>query len=124
MIRYIDIDGKPKPADFSIVVVARVAKACGTDVTGLVEIVQGLGDECAFLEFAAKVGAEALTAGAKREGTADRYSEFDLHDIFTADITVSSTLVTMLVETLTEKPVFQEPTEASATPKKRKRGDE
>ena len=58
-------------------------------------------------EFAAKVGAEALNFGAKREATGKVYDEFDLYDAFTANIALASEMVTALVETLTEREVFR-----------------
>ena len=122
MGRYFTVNGTEQPADFSIVMVARLAKRCGTDITGLVEKVQSLSDEGDFLEFAAKVGAEALNFGAKREATGKVYDEFDLYDAFTANIALASEMVTALVETLTEREVFSEPTATSAkTESRRKR---
>lgn len=122
MVRYFSVNGTEQPADFSIVMVARLAKRCDTDITGLVEKVQSLSDEGDFLEFAAKVGAEALNFGAKREATGKVYDEFDLYDAFTANIALASEMVTALVETLTEREVFSEPTATSAqTESRRKR---
>lgn len=122
MVRYFSVNGTEQPADFSIVMVARLAKRCDTDITGLVEKVQSLSDEGDFLEFAAKVGAEALNFGAKREATGKVYDEFDLYDAFTANIALASEMVTALVETLTEREVFSEPTATSAkTESSRKR---
>lgn len=122
MVRYFEVNGQQCPADYSIVMVARLAKRCGTDITGLVEMVQGLSDEGDFLEFAAKVGTEALNFGAKREATGMVFSEFDLYDAFTADVAIAGEMVTALVETLTDKEVFSEPTATSAkTEGKRKK---
>ena len=124
MVQYFEVNGSQEPADFNVMVAATLARECGTDITGMVEQVQTYQGEVDFLEFAAKAGAEALNAGAKREGTGKSFTKYDLYDAFTRDLSLAAEFVTGLIKSLSGEAVFSEPTKESALPKKRKKSAE
>lgn len=120
MIRYFEINGAQEPADFNIMTSATLARECGTDITGLVEKLQSYTNEIDYIDFAAKVGVEALNAGAKRNATGKTFTVYDLYDAFTANFALAAELITAFVQAMTGESVFPAPAETLAEKKKGK----
>lgn len=125
MIHYIKINGADKPADFSIMTVAQIAAVNGTDITGLVERIQKYSTEAEYLEFVASAGAVALNAGAKRESTGEKFTEFDLYDALSLDMSIAQVIIDKLFGSMNGNAVFQQPPVAAAPkrPKSKKNNE-
>lgn len=124
MVQYFEINGVQEPADFNVMVAATLARECGTDITGMVELVEKFTGEVEYIDFAAKTGVEALNAGAGRMRTGKTFTKYDLYDAFTQNFSLAADFVTALIKSLSGESVFQEPTMESAPSKKRKRSAE
>lgn len=123
MIRQVTIAGVECPADFSIMTLAALADEYGTDITGLAEMLRDGKSATEHIRFVARVGVAALNAGALRAGVEKRYTEYDIYDEMTADMTIAEQLLGALGETFKGEAVFPMPSVPTAKPKKKKGGE-
>lgn len=122
MIRQLNISGEQCPADFSIFTLAQLAQKYDTDITGLGELLAKQTTLEEQMRLVATIGVLALNNGAKREGIDKRYTEYDLYDALTADISLSGELLGAFAETFKGSTVFPTPSKTTAKPKRVKGG--
>lgn len=129
MLRYIQVNNESLPVDFSIMTAVKIADSYNVDITGISEVFTSLDTLEEQLNFIARVGAIALTEGSLRKAAeegispkeAKRYTEWDVVDILTADLSVSETLLGYLTESFESSKVFQKPQATPVASKKKKR---
>lgn len=129
MLRYITSNNEQLPADFSLMTAVKIAKAYGTDITGISEIFSKLDDAESQLIFLSRVGAIALTEGSLRCAVethipiteAKRYTEYDVIDMLTVDMSMAEELTRHLSESFENLAVFQKPQATPVAPKTKKR---
>lgn len=122
MIRHLNISGEPCPADFSIFTLAQLARKYDTDITGLGELLAQQTSLEEQIRLVASIGEVALNNGAKREGIRKHYTEYDLYDALTADMSLSGEILSAFSETFKGSTVFPMPSKGTAKPKKPKGG--
>lgn len=128
MLRYIQVNNESLPVDFSIMTAVKIANSYKVDITGISEVFTNLGTLEEQLSFIARVGSIALTEGSLRKAAeeginpieAKRYTEYDVLDILTVDLSVSETLLNYLTESFESSKVFQKPQATPVAPKKKK----
>lgn len=129
MLRYIQVNNESLPVDFSIMTAVKIANSYNVDITGISEVFTSLGTLEKQLSFIACVGSIALTEGSLRKAAeegispneAKRYTEYDVLDILTVDLSVSETLLGYLTESFESSKVFPKPQATPVAPKKKKR---
>lgn len=121
MLRHITHCGKELPVSFNVLTLLDIADAYNTDLTGIQEVFKSFKTTRDTVSFIAKVGAIALTEGARRTaegGEYKRYTIDDLCDMLTVDMALAEQLLDALFSSMNAPQVF--PNAAQAKPPKKK----
>jgi hypothetical protein len=119
MLQYINHNGKQLPIDFNIKTLVCLAKVYNTSITGLSDVFYSFKDEADSIAFIANVGAVALSEGSRRAGGAATYTDDDIYDMLTVDISLAEKLIDMLFATMQSSQVFPKAATATMPPKKK-----
>lgn len=105
-------------ADFSIMTVLKVCERYNIDITDIGKLIGGFERQVDHLRFAIELCDIAFNEGSRRECGEAKYTQYDIADMLTEDMSLVERVISEFVSTIAGEEVF--PTAAATSPKKKK----
>ena len=106
-------------ADFSIMTVLKVCERYNIDITDIGKLIGGFERQVDHLRFAIELCDIAFNEGARRECGEAKYTQYDIADMLTEDMSLVERVISEFVSTIAGEEVFPTAT-AAKSPKKTK----